>query len=84
MVMGKFARLAQATYLLGQVLQNVSHHNVDNEFQNENAAQLDRTLRSLIILCDNEGEIKQLSLCGQSALCYRYKAFPQSYTQPTS
>lgn len=69
--MGKFARLAQGTNLLGQALRHVSDVKSDKEFYDEERLQLDRTLRALSSLTDIESELKNILYCGSVAACSR-------------
>ncbi|KAL7905000.1 fungal-specific transcription factor domain-containing protein [Trichoderma velutinum] len=48
--MGKFARLAQATHLLGRVLRHIRDPTADEGFLSEEREALDRALRSLLSL----------------------------------
>ncbi|KAM0256108.1 hypothetical protein ACHAQJ_005195 [Trichoderma viride] len=48
--MGKFARLAQATHLLGRVLRHIRDPTTDTGFLSEEREALDRALRSLLSL----------------------------------
>ncbi|KAL7920327.1 hypothetical protein ACQKWADRAFT_162010 [Trichoderma austrokoningii] len=48
--MGKFARLAQATHLLGRVLRHIRDPTADEAFLSEEREALDRALRSLLLL----------------------------------
>ncbi|RFU30654.1 hypothetical protein B7463_g5701, partial [Scytalidium lignicola] len=68
--MGRFARFAQATYLLGQVFRHVSDHQRDDTFFEQEAAQLNRTLHALIHLSRSEAEMRGLEFCTQTAVCY--------------
>lgn len=68
--MGRFARFAQATYLLGQVFRHVSDRPRDNTFYEQEAAQLNRTLHALIHLSQSEAETRRLEFCTQTAVCY--------------
>ncbi|KAL7933862.1 hypothetical protein V8C35DRAFT_302609 [Trichoderma chlorosporum] len=68
--MGRFARFAQATYLLGQVLRHVSDQVRDDTFHEQEAAQLNRTLHALIHLSQSEAETRKLEFCTQTAACY--------------
>ena len=67
---GRFARLAQATYLLGLVLKFASSPHSD-ELRSTEAFQLRRTLQSLIILSNVEGRKRQLEVCPTNSVCYR-------------
>lgn len=69
--MGRFARFAQATYLLGRVLQHVSDQTVDRSFHQAEAAQLRRTLRALVKLSEVESKVRELEFCSQTAICNR-------------
>jgi len=66
---GRFARLAQATYLLGLVLKFASSPHSD-EFRSTEAFQLRRTLQSLVVLSSVEGEKRQLEVCPTNSVCY--------------
>ena len=66
--MGRFARLAQGTYLLGKVLLHTSDDNVDEEFYQQETIQLDRTIRALLNLADFDAKN---TCCAQTAVCYR-------------
>ncbi|CZR56322.1 uncharacterized protein PAC_06210 [Phialocephala subalpina] len=68
--MGRFARFAQATYLLGQVFRHVSDQPRDDAFYEQEAAQLNRTLHALIHLSQSEAETRRLEFCTQTAVCY--------------
>jgi len=70
--MGRFARFAQAIYLLGRVYKHVSDQTGDHEFLQEEAVQLRRTIEALVILTDLEGsQSNKLEFCTQTALSYR-------------
>jgi hypothetical protein len=69
--MGRFARFAQATYLLGRVLRHASDHSADQKFHQEEAQQLRRTLRALVSLSEMEGQVRQLEFCTQTAISWR-------------
>ncbi|KAF7563369.1 hypothetical protein G7046_g707 [Stylonectria norvegica] len=67
--MGSFARLAQTTYLLSQALRSISPRSVvDEATQDDQTAQLRRTLLALVHAADSEAEIRRLEYCAQSAL----------------
>lgn len=68
--MGRFARFAEATYLLGQIFRHVSDRLTDNTFYEQEAAQLNRTLHALIHLSQSEAETRRLEFCTQTAVCY--------------
>lgn len=67
---GRFARFAQATYLLGQVFRHISDQPSDPTFYEEEAAQLNRTLHALIHLSKSEAETRKLEFCTQTAVCF--------------
>jgi hypothetical protein len=69
--MGRFARFAQATYLLGQVYRNVYDRPKDGAFYEREAAQINRTLHALIHLSHSEAETKKVEFCTLTAVCYR-------------
>jgi hypothetical protein len=65
--MSKFALVAQAAGLLGQVLKHVSTRTADQTLHDE-GLQLDRTLHALI----KAAEAVKSPDCDQIAICYRY------------
>jgi hypothetical protein len=67
--LGRFARQAHATHLLGQVFQNFSKPFIDESSQYEEVQQLDRTLRALIVVCGIECERTNLRYCNPVAIC---------------
>lgn len=67
--LGRFARQAHATHLLGKVFQYVSKPFIDESSQHEETQQLDRTLRALIVLCELESERTNLRYCNPVAIC---------------
>ncbi len=68
--MGRFARFAQATYLLGQVFKHVSGQSGDDAFYEQEGAQLNRTLHALVHLSQSEAETSNIDFCPQTAVCY--------------
>lgn len=70
--MGRFARLVQAAHLLGRVLRNTADESLDQDFRQQEAAQLYRTLLALLNLSEVESKIKELEFCSQVAICCRY------------
>jgi hypothetical protein len=68
--MGRFARFAQTTYLLGQVFRHISDQSNDQDFYEQEAAQLNRTLYALIHLSKSEAEARNLEFCTQTAVCF--------------
>ncbi|KAK2022428.1 hypothetical protein LX32DRAFT_629892 [Colletotrichum zoysiae] len=70
--MGRFARLAQATYLLGQALSAVTlpADGVAGRGSSDQNEQLRRTLLSLVHIVDAEADARRLEFCAQSALCF--------------
>ena len=68
--MGSFARLAQSTYLLSRVLLWKADTNTEPDFKEEQRAQLDRTLHSLISLSLYEGRVRRMTICAQTAISY--------------
>ncbi|KAM0265176.1 hypothetical protein ACHAQJ_000329 [Trichoderma viride] len=65
LVLGRFARFAQAAHLLGQVLQHVAEGSPESE-----TAQLRRTIFSLVNVSAVEAHRRQLEFCVQTAVCY--------------
>lgn len=75
--MGKFARLAQATHLLGRVLRHIRDPTTDEAFLSEEREALDRALRSLLSLTvDEEMADTDTAFCSPMALLGRYVMFP--------
>lgn len=72
--MGALARMAQASFLLGQVHRyNQSRPELGVASDNQQEYwQLDSTIRSLLNLSYVEGEIRRTAVCGQTSICYRY------------
>ncbi|KAH9204335.1 hypothetical protein DL95DRAFT_398601 [Leptodontidium sp. 2 PMI_412] len=69
--MGRFARFAQAIYLLGRVYKHVSDQTDDHIFLQEEAVQLRRTIEALVTLTEIEGsQGDKLEFCTQTALSY--------------
>jgi hypothetical protein len=64
--MGPFALVAQASRLLGQVLRHVCEPSGLDE---EEAILLDRTLRALAQVVDVEGQLQDLFMMNQQAIC---------------
>lgn len=64
--MSKFALVAQAAGLLGQVLKHVSAHATDWVLHHEEGVQLDRTLHALI----SASEVNNSPYCDQRSICY--------------
>jgi hypothetical protein len=69
--MGKFARLAQASYLLSRVLRHVSDAAIDKDFLKEEKATLERALRSLLSLTVSEEEMYGVAYCSPVAVLGR-------------
>ncbi|KAL4982803.1 hypothetical protein BDW68DRAFT_170151 [Aspergillus falconensis] len=67
--MGRFARLAQATYLLDRVLRHTQDRTLSAESREEEAIQLDRSLSALLTFTANETERRGIKICSQAALC---------------
>lgn len=67
---GRYARFAQATFLLGKVYKHVSDSTLSKDFLEEEATQLRRTLQALAKIVDIEGQVRKLQFCTQAALCY--------------
>jgi hypothetical protein len=68
---GRFARFAQAIFLLGRVYKHVSDFTTSRDFLDEEATQLRRTLQALATIVNIEGEGVKMQFCTQTALCYR-------------
>ena len=74
--MGRFARFAQATYLLEQVYRHVSDQTSDPDFHKEEAKQLHRTIHALLRVAEIESQTRKLGVCTQMAVCYWYVKNP--------
>lgn len=70
-VLGRFAKLIQASHLLGKVFNHVADKHLDNDFFDKVTAQLDRTLRSLIHVSRSSEFSESIPFCAQINLCYR-------------
>ncbi|MCJ1246722.1 hypothetical protein MMC30_003931 [Trapelia coarctata] len=68
--MGMFARLSQATCLLGHVFRHITEKPTNAAFHEEEKRQLDRTIRSLLNLSSFEGELAHTQICPQISICY--------------
>ena len=64
--MDRFALVAQATRLLGLVLEHISNAPALDE---EQAILLDKTLRALVKVVDVERSLKQLHMLNQGSIC---------------
>jgi hypothetical protein len=69
--MGRFARFAQATYLLGRVLNHLSDQQGDQALRAAESIQLNRTILALVNLSQCESQIRNLEFCTQISTCYR-------------
>jgi hypothetical protein len=69
--MGRFARLAQATYLLDRVLVHIQDSAMTAELRDEEAFHLDKALSALVAFTANETSQRQIRVCSQAALCQR-------------
>ena len=72
---GCFARLAQASHLLGRVLRHTNDLPADIAFRLEEARQLDRTIRALYKLLPGEGPEDSIGTSNPLAICFRHVAF---------
>jgi hypothetical protein len=69
---GNFARLAQASHLLGRVIRHTNDLPTDIRFRLEEAKQLDRTIRALYKLLPGKSSDDSIGVCTPLAVCYRY------------
>ncbi|KAL7940461.1 fungal-specific transcription factor domain-containing protein [Trichoderma barbatum] len=67
--MGRFARLSQATYLLGRVLKHLQDDTVFSESLMEEDIQLDKALHALLAFTASETNRRDIRICSQAALC---------------
>ncbi|KAH0538496.1 hypothetical protein GP486_008774, partial [Trichoglossum hirsutum] len=90
---GNFARLAQASHLLGRVIRHTNDLPTDVEFRLEEARQLDRTIRALYKLLPGKGTDDSIGSCTPLAVSLQTKPPPTSHApsgktnddeQPTS
>jgi hypothetical protein len=70
--MSRFALVCQAARLLGQVLKHVSSDIVDQELQDEEAVQLDRTIRAMVSASESLDSPQYDSI----SVGYRYESTP--------
>ncbi|PTB50632.1 hypothetical protein M431DRAFT_485355 [Trichoderma harzianum CBS 226.95] len=70
--MGKFARTAQTTHLLGRVLRHVSDTEMDPQFSREERRSLERALQSLLSLTIDEEKLSTSHYCSPIALSARH------------
>lgn len=70
-ILGRFAKLIQASHLLGKVFTHIADKNLDDVFSDEVTAQLDRTLRSLIHVSRSSESREKIPFCAQINTCYR-------------
>jgi len=68
---GMFARMSQATYLLGCVLHPISATSTDDHVHKEQNIQLERTIRTLTNLANPEFRSRRMAACPQTAICYK-------------
>ena len=73
--MGIFARMAQATYLISQVLQTLDSTQFEYKADSiarleKNTTQLRLTLGALVQATEEEVSIRELAFCCQAAICY--------------
>ena len=69
--MGHLARFAQAAHLVGRVYRHISEPAGDQSFQDEEREQLRRTLLALSNVSLAEEQVRKLSFCSQTSMCYR-------------
>ena len=69
--MGRFARLTQATYFLGQALKQARRNSVNKTDFVRETAQLRKTIIALSNVFQVEGITRQIDLCAQTDICYR-------------
>lgn len=67
--LGPFASMAEATRLLGRVLEHVGAEDADDQIHNEEALILDRALKALESVVEFEGEYDHLSIMNQTTMC---------------
>ncbi|GLA29637.1 hypothetical protein AnigIFM63326_007545 [Aspergillus niger] len=83
--MGRFARLAQGTYLLDRVLRHTHDRTMSAKSREEEAIQLDKTLRALVVFTASETERRDMKICSQTALCQSALAILHApYLSPSS
>lgn len=67
--MGRFARLAHAIHLLSQAIRHTTFHFTNLKIQEEEVVQLDRTIRALMVVCEQESERTRLRFCNPLSVC---------------
>lgn len=70
--MGKFARLAQASHLLGRVMRHICDTQADAQFLDAEKSSLDQALRSLLALTVAEEQQCGIAYCSPVAFVSRY------------
>jgi hypothetical protein len=83
--MGRFARLSHATYLLSQVIRHTSDESLtDTAIREEDMVQLDRTIRALMVVCEQESQRTNLRYCSPLSICASALLLLHSYyTSPS-
>jgi hypothetical protein len=77
--MGRFARLAQGTFLLSQAFYLIRPTATKDEaVHSDKIAQLRRTLLALVHAADAEADVRELEFCAQSGLSLRLVVLPRS------
>ena len=66
--LGPFATMAEATRLLSRVLEHVAVTDVDEQHDQE-ALILDRALKALGSVVEDEGDYNKLSIMNQTTMC---------------
>lgn len=68
---GRYARLCQASHLLGKILQHVNNQVLDDASRFQEAIQLNRSLQALSVVITNELDLEStMALYSAMALCY--------------
>ena len=68
--MGMLARLAQAAYLLGKVLQHRQDPTSNPQFNENERHQIDKSLRALLRLAYEGNSVPVTTICPQTAMCF--------------
>lgn len=67
--MGPFARLAHATHLLTLVIRHISYTFENAEICEEEVVQIDRTIRALMVVCEQESQRTKIRYCNPLSIC---------------
>ncbi|KAJ9658261.1 hypothetical protein H2198_003834 [Neophaeococcomyces mojaviensis] len=78
--MGMFARLSQASYLMGRVFHHTDNPTGYSDFDQDEGIRLDKALRALLNLIYEEDATNFVQVCPQTAICFT--ALIKLHTKP--